>query len=214
MKTQRLMKATAVNVMNFITHSMMEHAFLLAYETELADLKGLIPPGSISCMNNEGIGNWNLEFQLLEMVEDSAVKSLLSAMRKMERHVNTFMVFTGITREEVVFDERIVESATHLWNDIVCQMKYDNHQDIMTALPWMFDNYYLLLYNLAQRITTGNTALIEHDDPGFAMWDFRTEKEDFADLDFSAKYLLDIVKDIWEEDLELQNLSGEHYGQL
>ncbi len=212
MKTQRLIKAAAVNVINFITHSMMEHAFLLAYETELADLKGLIPPGSVSCGN--GIGNWNLEFQLLEMVDDKAVKALLSAMRKMERHVNTFMVFTGITPEEVVFEERAVENATHLWNDIVCQMKYESHQDILTALPWMFDNYYLLLYNLAQRISTGNMALIEHDDVGFAMWDYRKENDCFASLDFSAKYLLDMVKDIWEEDLELQNLSGEHYGQV
>lgn len=73
-------KGLVPHVLSFIVSEFCKYGFLIAYEKDLSDLKGLIEPDSIAAE----------DFELLEAVDDKVVQLLLQSIDKVVECSKTF----------------------------------------------------------------------------------------------------------------------------
>ena len=89
-------KGLVPHVLSFIVSEFCKYGFLLAYEKDLSDLKGLIEPDSIAAE----------DFELLDAVDDEVVQLLLRSIDKVINCSKTFFLINNLDELEVMEDRK------------------------------------------------------------------------------------------------------------
>jgi hypothetical protein len=145
MKSQeKIIIRSIVHIVDAIAARMMETAFGLAYEGELAELKVYRAPKiypeegeeiELSCLDSE--------IELLDSIADEGVKTVVASMKEVQEFKRVYLLINNLDLIEVLLDEECADLAVEIYEEtpIDLTVDYENQKAFET------DNYFL--YNLA-----------------------------------------------------------------
>ncbi|RZK71587.1 MAG: hypothetical protein EOO85_19925 [Pedobacter sp.] len=100
------------HALTFLIFDMISFALYISLERELADLKGIIDPKKFVNINDEGIGNWDVEAELLENLDDPIIKVLIGAMAAIVETANSFSNINALDWDVLFFDKEAINQAS------------------------------------------------------------------------------------------------------
>ena len=204
MTKEKVIKTSAIAVLNYITHSMIEYGFLLAHENELSDLKGLIPANSFAESYSDRFASWELETELLDILDDPAVTILNNCREKIQSHIVTYTLMNSLELSDTGHPQ-VLKHSNYTWYDVMDETpKYQNYSNIMGGLSDMFNCYGLLIWNLAHQQVLGLTDVFKQTHESFLGWDRDIKRLKFKNT--NAVFLLEIYNDILLNAEELKQL--------
>lgn len=190
-------KGLVPHVLSHIITEYCKNGFILAYENELSDLKGLVQPDSIS----------SDDFELLESVNDPIVHILLNSIDKVINCSKTYFLINGLDEMEVMENEEYNQLASDNFFIYVIEWESKNYKDVLINLNAVYFSIAQLLYH-----TSCQLRLNEIDVPDEVYDEFL---EKYADLlmekvyanDKNIALLYDLIVDLNSDLLEIDKLS-------
>lgn len=129
-------------VLSFISIKLCEYGYLLAFENELPDLKGLVELDTIS----------NADFELLETLQDPAVKIVVQSILKVEDCLRNFLLINNLDEFETLDNEDYRELAADSFFAYVIECEGKTYIDILNDLNGIYYNIYQLLYHTTRQL--------------------------------------------------------------
>lgn len=130
-------------VLSYISIKLCEYGYLLAFEKELPDLKGLVELDTIS----------NADFELLETLQDPAVKIVVHSIHTVEECLRNFMLINNLDEFEVLDNEEYRELAADSFFAYIIEWEGETYTDILNDLNGVYYNIYQLLYHTTRQIS-------------------------------------------------------------
>lgn len=130
-------------VLSFISIKLCEYGYLLAFEKELPDLKGLVELDTIS----------NADFELLETLQDPAVKIVVHSIHQVEDCLKNFILINNLDEYEILDNEEYRELAADSFFAYVIEFDGQTYTDILNDLNGVYYNIYQLLYHTTRQIS-------------------------------------------------------------
>ena len=115
---------------------------MLAYEDELADLKGLVDADSISPD----------DFELLEYVDDEVVQLLLNSVEKVIKCSKTYFLINNLDELEVMENEEYNQLASDLYFAYIIDWDNKSYNDMLMNLNSVYFSISQLLYHSSCQI--------------------------------------------------------------
>lgn len=138
-------------VLSFISIKLCEYGYLLAFENELPDLKGLVELDTIS----------NADFELLETLQDPAVKVVVQSIHKVEDCLKSYMLINNLDEYEVLDNEDYRELAADSFFAYVIECEGQTYTDILNDLNGVYYNIYQLLYHTTRQLTLNEMEIFD-----------------------------------------------------
>jgi hypothetical protein len=115
---QEIINAAVPHVLTWIAIRMMTTAFSLAFETGLSDLKEYMSPKDL-CEIYEGklMGCLDLERDLLKMVENTDVQTVVASMEQLFDFVASYRIINDLNVMEFEIDESGVDLAIEIYRE-------------------------------------------------------------------------------------------------
>lgn len=129
-------------ILSFISIKFCEYGYLLAFEKELPDLKGLVELDTIS----------NADFELLETLEDPAVKIVVRSIQKVEECLKSYILINNLDEYEVLDNEEYRELAADVFFAYMIDFEGQTYQDVLNDLNGLYYNIYQLLYHATRQL--------------------------------------------------------------
>jgi hypothetical protein len=129
------------HVLSFAVGELCKYSFLLAFEKELSDLKGLVKADSV----------FEKDMELLADIKDPAVQLLLCSINKVVDHIQIHLIINGLDEYEVMTDEICHQHASnnfHYYIDEGVGEDYDAL--ILEALDLYFSLMHLIFHTAFQ----------------------------------------------------------------
>lgn len=142
-------KGLVPHVLSFIVSEYCKYGFLLAYEKDLSDLKGLIEPDSIAAE----------DFELLEAVDDPVVKLLLRSIDKVISCSKTFFLINDLDEFEVMENEEYCQLASDNYYIYIIEWEGKDYQDVLINLNAVYFTIARLLYHTASQLRRNEIEL-------------------------------------------------------
>lgn len=109
---------TSWHLMNFMMCQIIGYAFRFAFETELADLKELVHPDSFCEMESDGKpGSIELELNLLETLDDPAVRIMLDSMERIISCRDMLALVNNLDLDNLLSDLLAIQLAENICNE-------------------------------------------------------------------------------------------------
>ncbi|MHA4893290.1 hypothetical protein ACXZ1K_00960 [Pedobacter sp. PWIIR3] len=138
-------KGAAYHVLNFIACLLIKHAFKMAFERGLSDLKGLIEPDSL-CDSDGKVSCLDIELELLNTLDDVAIKQLVKSAEVLIAVTATYRIINGLDMVETVLDDELYRLASDTYDEFFyfedTEVDYDGLRNDCTFLYCSLD--YLL----------------------------------------------------------------------
>jgi hypothetical protein len=125
------------HTLGFVVNELSKNAFILAFEGDLADLKGLVDPESIAPD----------DFELLEEVNDPVVQLLLVSVDRVITCMTTYYMINGLDELEVMEDEAYNEIASDYFFAYIIDWESKNYRDMLINLNAVYLSIAQLLYH-------------------------------------------------------------------
>ena len=90
------------HILGFTISEFCKYGYSLAFERELSDLKGLVKVDSI----------YENDFEILESLDDPAVKVLINSVNKVINHVQIYFMINSLDEVEVMMDQEFHQHAS------------------------------------------------------------------------------------------------------
>lgn len=90
------------HILSFAISEFCKYGYSLAFERELADLKGLVKADSI----------YENDFEILESLNDPAVRLLIKSVHKVVNHIKIYFMINTLDEIEVMLDEDFHQHAS------------------------------------------------------------------------------------------------------
>jgi len=129
-------------ILSFVSIKFCEYGYLLAFEKELPDLKGLVELDTIS----------NADFELLETLEDPAVKVVVKSIHKVEECLKSYMLINNLDEYEVLDSEEFRELAADVFFAYMIDYEGQTYTDVLNDLNGLYYNIYQLLYHATRQL--------------------------------------------------------------
>lgn len=190
-------KGLVPHVFSHIITEYCKNGFILAYENELSDLKGLVQPDSVS----------SDDFELLESVNDPVVHILLNSIDKVINCSRTYFLINNLDEMEVMENEEYNQLASDNFFIYIIEWESKNYKDVLLNLNAVYFSIAQLLYH-----TSCQLRLNEIEVPDEVYDEFL---EKYADLlmekvhsnDKNVALLYDLIIDLNHDLLEIDKLS-------
>ena len=130
------------HVLSFIINELCKYGFLLAYENDLADLKGLVDADSISPD----------DFELLEAVDDEVVQILLNSVEKVIDCSKTYLLINNLDEFEVMENEEYNMLASDNYFTYIIDWDNKSYADLLINLNSVYFSISQLLYHTTCQI--------------------------------------------------------------
>lgn len=140
MKTDRIIKGSITHVLNYIVMELMRYGFKLAIATELADLREFVNTDADKWMrgHEDDLICLDDDLVLLEEVDDAAVKQLLTAIERILKTGNTYLMMGSLDPEEVLTDQDIYEESEGIFSAYSFEIEDDGTYDGILGSSHMF----------------------------------------------------------------------------
>ena len=127
------------HTLGFIVNELSKNGFLLAFEKDLSDLKGLVDPESIAPD----------DFELLESTSDPAVHFLLASIEKVINAMKTYYMINNLDELEVMENEEFNQLASDSYYVYIIDWEVQSYQDLLFNLNTVYFCISQLLYHTA-----------------------------------------------------------------
>lgn len=135
-------KGLVPHVLSFVINELCKNGFMIAYEKDLSDLKGLIEPDSIS----------SDDFELLEAVDDEVVRVLLSSIDKVVKCSQTYFLINNLDELEVMENEEYSLLASDNYYAYIIDWESKSYKDLLYNLNAVYFSISQLLYHTTCQI--------------------------------------------------------------
>lgn len=135
-------KGLVPHVLSFVINELCKNGFMIAYEKDLSDLKGLIEPDSISPD----------DFELLEAVDDEVVRILLSSIDKVVKCSQTYFLINNLDELEVMENEEYSLLASDNYYAYIIDWESKSYKDLLYNLNAVYFSISQLLYHTTCQI--------------------------------------------------------------
>lgn len=191
-------KGLVPHVLSFIISEFYKYGFLLAYEKDLSDLKGLIEPDSIATE----------DFELLEAVDDQVVQLLLRSIDKVINCSKTFLLINNLDEFEVMENEEYSQLASDNYYIYIIEWENEAYEDMLINLKAVYFTIARLLYHTATQLKIKEVELPDefYDDEFFDKYFELLDQKVYTD-DKNVGLLYDLIVDLNLDLLEIDRLS-------
>ena len=135
-------KGLVPHVLSFIINELCKYGFLLAYESDLSDLKGLVDADSISPD----------DFELLEAVDDEVVQILLNSVEKVINCSKSYLLINNLDEVEVMENEEYNMLASDNYFTYIIDWDNKSYNDLLVNLNSVYFSISQLLYHTTCQI--------------------------------------------------------------
>lgn len=191
-------KGLVPHVLSFIVSEFCKYGFLLAYEKDLSDLKGLIEPDSIAAE----------DFELLDAVDDEVVQLLLRSIDKVINCSKTFFLINNLDELEVMENEEYNQLASDNYYIYIIEWENKDYDDVLVNLNAVYFTIARLLYHTATQLRMGQIELPDefYDDE---FLDKYTEllNQSLQANDKNVDLLYDLIADLNTDLLDIDKIS-------
>lgn len=192
-------KGLVPHVLSFIVSEFCKYGFLIAYEKDLSDLKGLIEPDSIAAE----------DFELLEVVDDKVVQLLLRSIDKIVECSKTFFMINNLDEFEVMENEEYNQLASDNYYIYIMDWEFKNYKDLLLNLNAVYFTIARLLHHCAAQLKRKE---IELPDEFYDKDEFLEQYSDIldhklSDDDKNVTLLYDLIVSLNLDLLEIDRLS-------
>ena len=191
-------KGLVPHVLSFIVSEFCKYGFLLAYEKDLSDLKGLIEPDSIAAE----------DFELLDAVDDEVVQLLLRSIDKVINCSKTFFLINNLDELEVMENEEYNQLASDNYYIYIIEWENKDYDDVLVNLNAVYFTISRLLYHTATQLRMGQIELPDefYDDE---FLDKYTEllNQSLQTNDKNVDLLYDLIADLNTDLLDIDKIS-------
>ncbi|WEK18577.1 MAG: hypothetical protein P0Y49_17445 [Candidatus Pedobacter colombiensis] len=191
-------KGLVPHVLSFIVSEFCKYGFLIAYEKDLSDLKGLIEPDSIAAE----------DFELLEAVDNEVVQLLLRSIEKVVHCSKTFLLINNLDEFEVMENDEYNQLASDNYYIYIIDWENKNYKDLLINLNAVYFTIARLLYHTATQLRLKEIELPDefYDD------EFLDQYSDLLDQklheeDKNVVLLYDLITDLNVDLLDIDRLS-------
>lgn len=190
-------KGLVPHVLSFIVSEYCKYGFLLAYEKDLSDLKGLVRPDSIS----------SEDFELLEVVDDPAVKLLLRSIDKVINCSKTFFLINNLDELEVMENDEYNQLASDNYHIYIFDWENKSYQDVLINLNAVYFTIARLLYHTASQLRQNEIELPDefYDDEFLDKYEELLEQKVYAN-DKNVGLLYELIADLNLDLLDIDRL--------
>lgn len=191
-------KGLVPHVLSFIVSEYCKYAFLLAYEKDLSDLKGLIKPDSIAVE----------DFELLEVVDDPAVQVLLRSIDKVVNCSKTFFLINSLDEFEVMENDEYSQLASDNYHIYMIEWENRNYKEVLINLNAVYFTIARLLYHTATQLRRNEIELPDefYDDEFLDKYDELLDQTVYAN-DKNVALLYDLIAALNVDLLDIDRLS-------
>jgi len=144
-------KGLVPHVLSFIINELCKNGFMIAYEKDLSDLKGLIEPDSISPD----------DFELLEAVDDDVVQVLLGSIDKVIKCSKTYFLINNLDEMEVMENEEYNLLASDNYYTYIIDWESKSYKDLLYNLNAVYFSISQLLYHTTCQIKLNEVEIPE-----------------------------------------------------
>ena len=130
------------HTLGFIINELSKNGFLLAFENDLADLKGLVDADSIA----------SDDFELLESVNDPIVQMLLESVEKVIDCMKTYYLINNLDELEVMENEEYNQVASDNYYAYIINWENKTYDDLVFNLNTVYFCIAQLLYHTTCQI--------------------------------------------------------------
>lgn len=187
-------KGLVPHVLSFVINELCKNGFMIAYEKDLSDLKGLIEPDSIS----------SDDFELLEAVDDEVVRVLLSSIDKVVKCSQTYFLINNLDELEVMENEEYSLLASDNYYAYIIDWESKSYKDLLYNLNAVYFSISQLLYHTTCQIKLNDVEIPDeiYDEFIDKYSDLLRGKFDPDDKNISLLYslIIDLNSDLAEID--------------
>lgn len=144
-----IVKGQVPHILSFVINELCKYGFLIAYENDLADLKGLVSAESISPD----------DFELLESVDDEVVKILLKSVDKVISCSHTYHMINNLDELEVIENDVYNIEASNSFFIYIIDWESKSYQDLLYNLNAVYFSISQLLYHTACQLRLNELEL-------------------------------------------------------
>lgn len=192
-------KGLVPHVLSFIISEYCKYGFLLAYERDLSDLKGLIPADSIAAE----------DFELLDAVDDPVVQWLLNSIDKVIDCSKTYLMINNLDELEVMENENYNELASSNFFVYIIDWENKSYRDMLMNLNAVYFSIANLLYHTATQLRTKEVELPDEFYENNEFLDVYNDilNRNLAADDKNVSLIYDLIADLNEDLLAIDRLS-------
>lgn len=192
-------KGMVPHILSFVINELCKNGFLIAYEKDLSDLKGLIDPDSIAPE----------DFELLESVDNPVVQILLKSVEKVIKCSKTFLLINNLDELELMENEEYNILASDSYYVYIIEWESLTYDDLVQNLNVVYFSISQLLYHTACQIRLNEVEIPDevYDEFLAQYSDLLTNKVHNGDKNISLLY--DLIIELNEDLLEIDHLSDK-----
>lgn len=139
------------HVMSFGISELCKYGYLLAFEKELFDLKGLVAADSM----NEN------DFEILEGLDDPAVQLLLKSITKLAKHMKIYTLINSLDEMEVMTDRESHQLASNSFHAYITEGVGNDYEALIFETHELYFAVMHLLYHTACQLEAAEVDLPE-----------------------------------------------------
>jgi hypothetical protein len=140
------------HTLGFVVNELSKNAFILAFEGDLADLKGLVDPESIAAD----------DFELLDDVDDPVVQLILVSVDRVITCMTTYYLINGLDELETMENEIYNEVASDYFYAYIINWESKNYEEMLVNLNAVYLSIAQLLYHAACQLELKVIELPDH----------------------------------------------------
>jgi len=185
------------HTLGFVVNELSKNAFILAFEGDLADLKGLVDPESIAAD----------DFELLDDVDDPVVQLLLVSVDRVITCMTTYYLINGLDELETMENEIYNEVASDYFYAYIINWESKNYEEMLVNLNAVYLSIAQLLYHASCQLELKLIELPDHIYDDFFEMYAKFCKEEMPSENKNISLLYELIHHLNGDLLNIDKLS-------
>ena len=185
------------HTLGFVVNELSKNAFILAFEGDLADLKGLVDPESIAAD----------DFELLDDVDDPVVQLLLVSVDRVITCMTTYYLINGLDELETMENEIYNEVASDYFYAYIINWESKNYEEMLVNLNAVYLSIAQLLYHASCQLGLKLIELPDHIYDDFFEMYAKFCKEEMPSENKNISLLYELIHHLNGDLLNIDKLS-------
>lgn len=185
------------HTLGFVVNELSKNAFILAFEGDLADLKGLVDPESIAAD----------DFELLDDVDDPVVQLLLVSVDRVITCMTTYYLINGLDELETMENEIYNEVASDYFYAYIINWESKNYEEMLVNLNAVYLSIAQLLYHASCQLELKLIELPDHIYDDFFEMYAKFCKEEMPSENKNISLLYELIHHLNGDLLDIDKLS-------
>ena len=185
------------HTLGFVVNELSKNAFILAFEGDLADLKGLVDPESIAAD----------DFELLDDVDDPVVQLLLVSVDRVITCMTTYYLINELDELETMENEIYNEVASDYFYAYIINWESKNYEEMLVNLNAVYLSIAQLLYHASCQLELKLIELPDHIYDDFFEMYAKFCKEEMPSENKNISLLYELIHHLNGDLLDIDKLS-------